>query len=164
MKQMKRGILIAISALFATSLLAQPGEPPLREKKEKVDAMRAAYITNELDLSTEEAQTFWPVYNEMDKKIEKIRMASMEHRKQMKEDGIKPEDLSDDELSKMMEDQFKNESAILAIKQDYHKKFIKVLGTKKTFKLYMAEREFMRDLMRKGKKRPPQNKERMKPE
>ena len=37
-------------------------------KKDKVKALKVAYITEELNLTTEEAQRFWPIYNAFDDK------------------------------------------------------------------------------------------------
>ena len=37
----------------------------LEKKKEKIEAMKVAYLTNELELTVEESQAFWPVYNEL---------------------------------------------------------------------------------------------------
>ena len=76
--EMKKYILYSLFAFAATSLFAQPAHGPegMREKKEKMNAMRAAYITTELNLRTEDAQLFWPVYNELDNKIEALRMAN----------------------------------------------------------------------------------------
>jgi hypothetical protein len=129
----------------------------LREKKEKVDAMKAAFITQELELTPEEAQTFWPVFNEMDKKIEAYRLKDREQRMKMREEGKTFDDLSDEEVKKMMEKRFDDEAAILEVKKSYHDRYIKILGVKRTAKLYMAERKFQRELMRKTRK-PPQGK------
>ena len=35
-----------------------------RRTKEKIKALKVAHITNELDLTSKEAQQFWPIYNE----------------------------------------------------------------------------------------------------
>ncbi len=161
---MKRLITLALAALFAAPLFAQhegPGPQHLREKKEKVDAMKAAFITQELDLTAEEAQKFWPVFNEMDKLIEAIRMEEATKRIEMREAGKTIEDLSDAELEAMMKKMFDHEEAILMIKRDYHQKFIKVLGIKRTAMLYQAERKFQRELMRKTRKEQPRQREPM---
>ena len=35
--------------------------------------MKIAFITEKLSLTTKEAQSFWPIYNEYSQKIEKLR-------------------------------------------------------------------------------------------
>lgn len=157
---MKRLITLVLAALIAAPLFAQPEGPErLRQKKEKVDAMKAAFITQELELTPEEAQKFWPVFNEMDKKIEAYRLKDVEQHMKMREEGKTLEDLSDDEVNKMMIERFNDEAAILEIKKAYHEKYLKILGTKRTARLYMAERKFQRELMRKMRKKPQDKRE-----
>jgi hypothetical protein len=40
---------------------------------EKVEAIKVAYITKELNLTSSEAEKFWPVYNEYFKELKKAR-------------------------------------------------------------------------------------------
>jgi len=157
---MKRTIILTVLTVFSLSSWAQP-KHHLRDKKEKVDAMKAAYITRELDLSSDEAQQFWPVYNEMDKKIEELRLATAEKMMKMRDEGKKVEDMSDEELKAMMEERLENDEKIAQIKKQYHEKFLKILGVKKTAKLYMAEMDFTRELMRKTRQGPPEDREPM---
>lgn len=56
---------------FIASHLAAQQE----SKHEKLEALKIAFITEKLSLTTKEAQNFWPVYNEYSQKIEKIRKA-----------------------------------------------------------------------------------------
>ena len=44
-------------------------------KKEEIQAQKVAFISNELDLSKEEAEKFWPIYNEYDAKMREIHRA-----------------------------------------------------------------------------------------
>ena len=86
---MKKYILIPLFALVVSTLFAQHGPRPeaFREKKDKMNAMKAAYVTEELNLSTEEAQRFWPIYNEMNDKIEDLRMTTFEKIKALRNGG-----------------------------------------------------------------------------
>ena len=48
--------------------------PPLTEERMKeIKAQKTAYITTKLGLTPEEAQRFWPIYNEYDENREAIR-------------------------------------------------------------------------------------------
>lgn len=76
---MKNFLLIAI--LFI-SIPAFAQEIDLQEQDEmnenskitqSVDALKMAFITKELNLSPEEAQKFWPVYNNYSNEIKKAR-------------------------------------------------------------------------------------------
>lgn len=151
-------MLFTVLTALTVGMWAQP-KHHLREKKEKVDAMKVAFITRELDLSSEEAQEFWPVYNEMDKQIEALRMATAEKMMKLRDEGKKIEDMSDEELKSMMNERLANDEKIAQIKKEYHEKFLKILGVQKTAKLYLAEMEFARELMRKTRQGPPQDRE-----
>jgi Spy/CpxP family protein refolding chaperone len=151
---MKKYLIIAAMMAATAMTWAQP-HGHLREKKEKVDAMKAAYITKMLDLTSAEAQQFWPVYNEMDNQIEKLRIATAEKMMTLRSDGKKIEDLSDDELIKLMNERLDNDEKIAQLRKTYHQQFLKILGVQKTAKLYFAEMEFTRELMRKTRQGPP---------
>lgn len=149
---MKRTILILTTVLIGLSTFAQPDGPPIHEKKEKLDAMRAAFITEKLNLSAKEAQTFWPLYNEMDDKIHELTFSNREKMMKIHEDGGK-ETISDDDLNALLEERFDTEIEVAKIKKSYHKKFVEMLGVQKTADLYMAEMEFRRELMKRARGR-----------
>ena len=56
---MKNKFIFPILFLLMASISFAQG---FRDKKEKVKALKVAYITEQLDLTTEEAQKFWPIY------------------------------------------------------------------------------------------------------
>ena len=120
-------------------------------KKEKIDAMRVGFITEKLDLNAEEAQKFWPVYNAYHKELDTHHEAQMKaHHKHDKKDFEK---MSDAELDKAIMNHFDREQKKLDLRKAYHDKFKAVLPTQKVAKLYHAEREFKRNLLRKMKSR-----------
>jgi len=43
------------------------------DRQSKIEALKIAYITKELNLSAEEAQKFWPVFNEYAKNLKTVR-------------------------------------------------------------------------------------------
>jgi len=57
-------LLVAIS----TVAVAQP-----QNAREKIEAAKIALITERLNLTPEQAQKFWPVYNEYSKKQQELR-------------------------------------------------------------------------------------------
>ncbi len=61
-------VLAAMTAFGAFA--QQPNRPDDKQRKdwmEKIQNERIAFFTKELDLTTEEAQAFWPVYNDVQK-------------------------------------------------------------------------------------------------
>lgn len=146
MKKIRRTFWIA--CLFLTgSVLAQPGGPPpgMEDKKEQVESMKVAYITQKLDLSPEEAQVFWPVYNQYRNELDKIREA---RRKEIKSAGDDFSGMSDAELEKFVDGEMAFRQSELDVLKKYHNQFKKVLPIRKVAKLYRAEEDFKRELLR----------------
>ena len=127
------------------------GQPPKRKgdepNKEKIKAMKVGYITEKLALTTEEAQKFWPIYNEFQDKIEDIHKQL--RKMQNSEESI--DDMSDAEVEKMVDMHTELRQKELDIQKEYHAKFKAVLPIKKVAKLYKADQDFMRDLLKKIK-------------
>jgi len=59
--------------------------------------------------------------------------------------------LSDKEVENFIEAEFSQRQKELDIQKEYHEKFKKVLPLKKVGKLYLAEQEFKRQLLKKIK-------------
>jgi membrane-associated HD superfamily phosphohydrolase len=66
------GILITTISMAQQGPLPRPGRPPLGPRNEKVELLKVNYITKELNLTKEEAEKYWPVYNEYHKNIRAI--------------------------------------------------------------------------------------------
>lgn len=56
---MKKRFILLVMMLVSVGVFAQRDS----EKRERIENFRVAYFTRHLDLSSEEAQRFWPVYN-----------------------------------------------------------------------------------------------------
>ncbi len=146
MKIKKLIATLMIITICPTILLAQPkgkGKP----SKDKVKAMKVAYITEKLDLSTKEAQQFWPIYNEFDGKME----ATHKELRKMHRQEKSIDDMTDSEVDKMLNKHTELRQKEFIIEKEYHQKFKKVLPIKKIAKLYRAEHDFKRDLLKKIK-------------
>lgn len=123
---MKQLLLICTFFLGSYSfVIAQP-----ENKAEKVQALKIAFITQKLELTSAEAQNFWPVYNRYETDL-----------RQVMKDNRGGGDAID------------NEEKVLNVKKKYRSEFYKVIGQPKTNILFNAEREFRGVLMRqlKGK-------------
>lgn len=146
---MKKTIILSVLLLFTVLSFGQD----YKEKREKIKALKVAYITEQLDLTTDEAQKFWPIYNANDEKQFELRHKKMRSIINKFENGGL-EKLSEKEASSLI-DQVENIEDEL---HDYKKKYIKdlktVISAKKIIKLKKAEDEFNRKLMKqyKGKK------------
>jgi hypothetical protein len=98
----KIGSLILLFVLFTIGGFANDydQEPPGR----KLAGLKIAYVTNQLTLTPEEAEKFWPVYNNYIREFRKTRM-------EQKEDVL----LQEEEM--------------LNVRKKYRVEFKKILGT-----------------------------------
>ena len=134
--------------------MAQPKGFPgdFEEKREKIEAIKVAFITEQIDLSVEESQSFWPVYNEMSDKEHALRKAQRDAFAGLKDF----ENASDKEVEKAIMELADLQIEMEKLRKNYLPKFIDIIGAKKTAKLMRAEKEFGKRLMErmKGGDRP----------
>ena len=119
------------------------------EKRKKIEIQKIAFITKSLDLSSEEAQIFWPVYNEFS---DSMLVIHKQRRNNNKEYRKNIDDLSDSEIEKIVNSNFDLIQKELDIKKKYYLEFKKILSIKKVAQLYHAEKEFKKELLNKIKK------------
>lgn len=136
-------ILIIAASLFNAKLDAQAESK--QSGAERVQALRIAYITERLNLTPDEAQVFWPLYNEYNDKRDALRKQSQENRRKIK-DQI--DQLSDDELQRLADDEIRIRQEDLALQVELHEKLKKVISAKKLALLYVAEDEFKKRLVK----------------
>lgn len=108
-------LLGSISVAFAQE--NQPGED--QAKQEKIQALYVAYVTQQLQLTPDEAQKFWPLHTQFANELK----------------TIKPE------LPELVK-----EEARLNIKKKYQENFSKVLGTNRCERFFRMNDEFKRKL------------------
>ena len=147
-----RTSIIILLLFLSPTVMAQPEHEPSQKKKEKIEQLKIAFFTTELDLTTEEAEKFWPVYNEM---AEKLKSERKTQRKTAKEINENIETLSDTELTEKVTTIFDSEISEAEIKKEYNEKIAEIIGVKKATKLLSLEREFNRELLKKLKGHHP---------
>ena len=118
---------------------AQPGGGGGGDRAAKIKAWKVAFFTEQLDLSPEEAQKFWPVYNEYDNKLEEIRKKRRQERKIAKENL---DEMDDKEIEALVDSEMAFRQKELDLQKEYHSKFKSVLTPRKVAKLYAAEEQF----------------------
>ena len=148
---MKQIILSTVFLFCILSGFAQDHPPMDHEKQsharfEKIKALKTAHITNELKLTSKEAQQFWPIYNASEEKINKLQKESRELRKKVMHNF---ESLSEAEAAKIVKRSMALESNIHQEKTKVIKQLMTVVSAKKIIKLKKAEHEFNRKLLQK---------------
>ncbi len=139
MKQSIRFIVAACAVLvFSYSASASHG----CGNPEKLQREKIAYITTELDLTSAEAEKFWPVYNEVSKEKKEAMDAVKRTYKALKSAIQKGN--SDASIRELTDAYLKANTVFQAIDAKSCDKFRNVLPESKVAKLYLAEEKFRR--------------------
>ena len=121
--------------------------------RERIKALKATYITNAIDLTSAEAEKFWPIYNEYSTKINTLKMNMNNGARKMKQFN-NLDQLTDKEAENMLSNRMKQEKDILKLKINQIEALRKVISAKKIMKLQKAEGDFNRKLLQEyGKRR-----------
>jgi hypothetical protein len=119
---------------------------------EKFKAMKVAYITEKLNLTSAEAEKFWPVYNEFQTKKEAVFKELKTLKRANKQED---KEVSDTEIEKMLNQRIITKQKELDLEKEYLAKFKSVLPIRKVGEFYKAEESFKRELLRKMRDTPP---------
>jgi len=121
-----------------------------RKDHEKIKSLKIAFFTEKLDLSSDEAKAFWPMYNEHEEKMNALRKRE---RTQLRNKKVDLNALNEEEAGQRL-------NAILELEQlkdderiGFIQKVSTVLSAKKTLLLIKAEEEFKRQLIRQYRKK-----------
>jgi Spy/CpxP family protein refolding chaperone len=140
---MKKIILVLIILISTHALFAQKNK-----RFEKIKAHKTAFITNRLDLSSNEAEQFWPVYNKYEKKLHQLEV--IDRKKMIK--GIVSKggiiNLSEKEAKDKLNELEKIQDAIHSTQKEKFGKISKILSAKKVLLLYKAEQDFKKELFK----------------
>lgn len=148
-KMKKLIVIIPAIILFTASIFAQNTRPGFEKYMEKFKTEKVAFITEKVDLTVEEAQKFWPLYNEyQDKRDELIRSKRFEY-------GHNNQDMTSEELEKMVDNRVEQELKLAEMKLEFHKEVKKVIPVEKVVKLYKAENEFMNHMLNRIREQGP---------
>ena len=141
MKKLLQALLIIL--FTSTALWAQQGQGLAR-----IHAAKIAYITDRLQLSTNQSSVFIPVYNEYEQEIRQTRQA---FRRKYKD--VNPDEASDAVSMQYIDDNLDYQQQVIEIKRRYNDRFLKIISPQQLADLYKAEREFKQMLMQRLKQR-----------
>ncbi len=135
-----------VLCLFATFVVFGQGGPG----REKIKTLKVAFITERLGLTSAEAQAFWPVYNEHEKNIQRIRRME---RVEIQAKLIDMDLLTQSEASELLNQLIELEKTKQDLNIAFLKKMNTVISPKKTLLLIKAEEDFKRRLLREMQQR-----------
>jgi len=145
---MKKILLLLILICFVNASFAQ------HPKRKKIKALKTAHITNELNLTSTEAEKFWPIYNSSQKKHHQLRNKSRELRKRLKDNF---DAISESEAKIILQKSINLQNKMHQEHNQLTNELIKFLPAKKIILLKKAEDDFNRQLLKKFKGRKDSN-------
>ncbi|MFD0962842.1 sensor of ECF-type sigma factor [Pseudofulvibacter geojedonensis] len=139
-----------IITLLILLIAIQIGFAQKHEKRDKIKALKTAHITSELNLSSKEAERFWPIYNASQEKEHSYRKKMHELRNKVNSE------LTEAEAKKLLLEFTTLSNSIYVTRKQLIDDLNNVLPAKKLILLQKAEEEFKRKLFRqfKEKRRP----------
>jgi hypothetical protein len=147
----KMNILLVMVFIFGQVFLFSGNAQEEESRLERLKSQKVAFLTDRIGLSTEDAQKFWPVYNEMSEKMDKL----WEERKENIKKLYHPDQSLSEAEKEAAVDEYINYSLKKAnLEMKYHEEFKKILTIDQVIKLYGAEHEFKKKMLHmiKGRK------------
>ncbi|MFQ6600083.1 sensor of ECF-type sigma factor [Flavobacterium sp. C3NV] len=143
---MKIKNILPIILFFATfSFYAQNDKTD--EKREKIKAYKVSFLTTELELTSTEAEKFWPVYNAYDDKQFELRHEKMKtYLRKLDDDNISS--MSEKEAAALLSQIESTDKELYLLRDKYNTNLKKILSAKKILKLKKSEDDFNRKLLK----------------
>jgi hypothetical protein len=131
-----------LCCVVAMAALAQDEEEiPTGKAGERIQALKIGFITERLQLTTEESQKFWPIFNEYEAEQKKIRQ-----KYKFKKDFAT---MTDAEAEQSLNAGLEMEQQLLNIKKDYTQRMKRAVPVRKIAMLARVERDFKQELLKK---------------
>lgn len=144
---MKNLLLLAVALFTFSTISVAQKKGAKKVTREEMAAKKVAFLSTELNLSEAEAKLFWPAYNAYDDQMHEIHKEIRSLKKKLKSF----EKLTIEEAYKTTESVIKLEGKKTLLRKEYLEKFSTILGKKKGAKVFYAEHQFKRELLRKIK-------------
>ena len=107
--------------------------------------MKIAYFTDNLDLTQEEAEKFWPLYNKHEQQKSEL---SGKRRMRSRKFSEEAEQLSEEEAEQIIDRQIEIRQEELKLDMEFHNDLKQILPAKKIMNLYITEIRFREHMLR----------------
>ena len=131
--------------LFLTLSINTLAQAKFQDKKEQIKALKVAFITDELNLTSDEASKFWPIYNAFDDKQSELKYDKMRsYKNRLENDEAKK--MTDKEASALLAQMESTDDELYQLRKKYNANLKGVLSPVKIIQLKSAEEKFNRKL------------------
>ncbi|SHM58967.1 sensor of ECF-type sigma factor [Flavobacterium xinjiangense] len=126
----------------------------MREKKEQIKAMKVAFLTTELKLTSSEAEKFWPVYNTFDDKQFELRHQKMKSfMRRMNDETL--DKMTEKEASAFLNQMESTEEELFVLRKNFIATLKGIIPATKIIKLRKSEENFNRKLLQQYRDKGP---------
>jgi len=143
-----------IVLIVAIMVLSMVGNAQKRElggpQKDRIEAFKIAFFTRQMQLTPEEAQLFWPLYNHYQ---ESLDIQKKDRRKSLMDANEFLDEMTDDEINTLIDNRLRQAELALKERKEFVTKLRKVLPVKKVAQYFRAEELFKKKLMDKMNER-----------
>ena len=145
---MKRTFILSFVLAFILGTTAMSAsDNHQNDWKQKMMSEKIAFLTMEIGITPEEAQEFWPVYNQVNKERDEAMHNVFRSFKALEEAVSAGK--SEKELDKLLENYLDAIKEQGEVEKDAYDDYAKVLPVEKLAKLYIGEEKFRRQHIRK---------------
>lgn len=136
---------IITTLLLFTSFNFYGQSEKIKEKREQIKTMKVAFLTTELDLSSSEAEKFWPIYNAFEEKEFELKYLKMRSLlKRFREENGK---MTDKEASELLSQIENNEEELFVLRKKLIRNLKGIIPASKIIRLKKSEEDFNRKLL-----------------
>jgi Spy/CpxP family protein refolding chaperone len=133
----------AVMLLATVSLSASAQTPAARQGRlNQLENAKIAYITDKVSLTQDQAQKFWPVYNDFTNKRKDLNRQM----RQLRTGNL--DALSDQQIKEGLDQAMALREQEVKLEKEYFGRFQKILSIRQVGKLYGAERDFTREVIK----------------
>lgn len=145
---MKKYLIITLALLFFTLASADAQkEKPNKASKEKIEALKKAFITDKLHFTDSEAKVFWPVYEQHEQKIKALKTGFKK-----KFPRKKGTEYTDPQLEQLIFAKLEMEQEELDLRKDFIRSLKGKIPMRKIARVDKAQNAFKREMLRKMRK------------
>ena len=136
----KSNFILIITAFFLNNGLK--GQNP---NLEKFNSFKIGFFTKKMNLSAEEAEKFWPLYNEYQQQRNQLQRDKILLARDFNQNGSV---LTDKQLTEMGDQYIKDISDETVLAISFHKKIKVILSPAKVIRYYQAENQYKIQLLK----------------
>ena len=119
-----------------------------RDIQARLESAKIGIITERLNLSTRQAQNFWPLYNELSNKKKELKIELAKAKI-----DIQHSELNDENANAILELYLNNKQKELDLEREYMGKFKEVITPKQAVQLIKVEEDFKKMILQKLRER-----------